>query len=199
MCGRYSLNAPPEPLAAHFQADVPFEWQPRLNAAPSQHLPVLLGHDRFVLMTWGYMPSWAKTRLINARAETLSEKPTFRAAFRARRCLVPADAFYEWHTLPNGKKQPMRFALRNGDLFAFGGVWLQEDDSSPSFLVITTAPNDLVAPIHNRMPFIVPPERYAAWLDADTSLDTLRAMLSAYPAEQMICEPISSNVLRHFT
>lgn len=119
MCGRYSLATPPDQLAAHFGAPLPPEWQPNPNAAPSQHLPVLLADVGFTLMQWGYTPSWAKTRLINARAETLTEKPTFRAAFQSQRCLVPADAFYEWQTLPDGSKQPMRFALRDGASFAF--------------------------------------------------------------------------------
>lgn len=198
MCGRYSLETPPDELAAHFGAALPAEWYPRLNAAPSQSLPVLLERNAFVLMQWGYTPSWAKKRLINARAETLSEKPTFRAAFQSRRCLVPADAFYEWQTLSDGTKQPVRFALRNGVLFALGAIWLQERDSPPAFLIITTAPNALVAPIHDRMPVIVPPKRYSTWLDPATPLTTLQSALQAYPAELMISEPIDAATLRRF-
>lgn len=198
MCGRYSLETPPEQLAAHFGAALPAEWRPRLNAAPSQSLPVLLERNAFVLMQWGYTPSWAKTRLINARAETLSEKPTFRAAFRSRRCLVPADAFYEWQSAPDGTKQPIRFALRDGAPFAFGGIWLQERDMPPAFLIITTAPNALVAPIHDRMPVIVPPERYAAWLDPATPLTALQSALCAYPTELMTSQPADAAALRRF-
>ncbi|MFN7211080.1 MAG: SOS response-associated peptidase [Aggregatilineales bacterium] len=199
MCGRYSLAAPPDQLAAHFGAPLPPEWQPNPNAAPSQHLPVLLADVGFTLMQWGYTPSWAKTRLINARAETLTEKPTFRAAFQSQRCLVPADAFYEWQTLPNGTKQPMRFALQDGAPFAFGGLWLRERDSPPAFVIITTAANALIAPLHHRMAVILPPERYAAWLDPATPLATLQEALRPYPAEQMTCQPADPAVLRRFT
>jgi putative SOS response-associated peptidase YedK len=198
MCGRYSLNASADQLAEHFGASAPAEWQPRLNAAPSQSLPVLRAEGAFALMTWGYLPSWAKTRLINARAETLSAKPTFRAAFQSRRCLVPADAFYEWQRLPNGKKQPLRFTLHNGALFAFGGLWLQEANAPPAFVIITTAANSLIAPIHERMALILPPEHYTAWLDAATPRAVLQDLLRAYPAELMRYQPADPAVLRHF-
>ncbi len=198
MCGRYSLATPPDQLADHFRAALPPNWQPSLNAAPSQSLPVLLEPGRFALLRWGCTPSWAKTRLINARAETLTEKPTFRAAFQARRCLVPADGFYEWQTLPNGAKQPIRFGLQDGAPFAFGGFWLQEGDSPPAFLIITTAPNALVAPVHNRMPVILPPERYAAWLDPAAPLAALQPALQAYPAEEMLSQPADPAALRRF-
>jgi putative SOS response-associated peptidase YedK len=198
MCGRYSLNAPAEQLAASFEASVPDEWRPRLNAAPAQRLPVQVAHGALRLMTWGYTPSWAKTRLINARAETLSEKPTFRAAFQAQRCLVPADAFYEWQTLANGKRQPMRFALQDGALFAFAGIWLQTADSEPAFLIITTTPNALVAPIHDRMPVILSPEHYAVWLDSAAPIAILRDLLRAFPAQQMTCDPADAVALRQF-
>ena len=198
MCGRYSLNASAEQLAAHFEATAPAEWQPRLNAAPAQRLPVQLAQGALTLMTWGQTPSWSKTRLINARAETLTEKPTFRAAFQAQRCLVPADAFYEWQALADGEKQPMRFALRNGALFAFAGIWLQTADALPAFLIITTTPNALVAPIHDRMPVILPPEHYALWLDSATPVPILRDLLCAFPAQQMIGAPADAAALRRF-
>lgn len=200
MCGRYAVSTPTEQLATHFNAQLPAEWQPRRNAAPSQNLPVLLndGSRRIHLLNWGFVPSWSpSTRLINARAETLTEKPTFRNAFQRRRCLVLADAFYEWQA--KGKhKQPMRFALSSTAPFAFAGIWEQRDETA-AFLIITTTPNALVAPVHNRMPVILPPEAYALWLDNTTPAEALQSLLVAFPADQMACTEADSALLRDFT
>ncbi len=201
MCGRYAVSTPTEQLAAHFNAQLPAEWQPRRNAAPSQTLPVLLNDSSRAihLLNWGFMPAWApSTRLINARAETLTEKPTFRSAFQRRRCLVLADAFYEWRVSKGKAKQPMRFALSSGKPFAFAGIWEQRDEAA-AFLIITTTPNTLVAPIHNRMPVILPPEVYALWLDNHTPTEALQALLVAFPADQMTCTEADSALLRDFT
>lgn len=202
MCGRYAVSTPTEQLAAHFDAQLPAEWQPRHNAAPSQTLPVLLndGSRAIHLLSWGFTPAWSpSTRLINARAETLTEKPTFRSAFQRRRCLVLADAFYEWQATGNGKrKQPMRFALSNSKPFAFAGIWEQHDETA-AFLIITTAPNTLVAPVHNRMPVILPPEAYALWLDNNTPTEALQTLMVAFPSDQMTCTEADVALLRDFT
>ncbi len=208
MCGRYTLTADASHIAERFQAR--FEhadaWQPRYNAAPSQLLPVVRWHDErcIDLLQWGLVPSWADDprighRLINARAETVFEKPSFRAAIRRRRCLVPADGFYEWKKTPRGK-QPYRIILEDGGLFAFAGLWEawhdpQTGEVLETFAIITTHPNDLVATLHNRMPLILHPEHEAAWLDPTTPHDEIGLILSTtFPAEKMRAYPVSPRV-----
>lgn len=208
MCGRYTLTADATQIAERFQARFPQAdaWQPRYNAAPSQHLPVVRWRDeRFVdLLQWGLIPSWADdprigNRLINARAETVFSKPSFRAAVRRRRCLVPADGFYEWKKTPEGK-QPYRIALKDGGLFAFAGLWERWHDPQTgepldTFTILTTQPNELVATLHNRMPLILHPEHEAAWLDPATPEDELRLILTTiYPADRMTAYPVSRRV-----
>jgi putative SOS response-associated peptidase YedK len=180
---------------------------PRYNIAPSQPVAVvpndgLLKLDYYV---WGLIPSWAKdpsigSRMINARGETLAEKPSFRAAFRRRRCLILADGFYEWQQTPGGKtKTPMYIRLKSGEPFAFAGLW--ESWNSPdgsqvlSCAIITTEPNPLMAKIHNRMPVILPQAAHMPWLhsgEADTK--ALSALLKPYPAEEMVAYPVSKLV-----
>ena len=151
---------------------------------------------------WGLIPYWAKeksfgARTVNARAETVAEKPAFRAAVRARRCLVPADGYYEWSEL-GPRKQPYLFRLASGEPFALGGLW--ESWNGPegvlhSFCLITTEPNELAARVHDRMPVIVPEEEYDRWLDpAVRDPQAVRALLRPYPAEEMIGFPVSTLV-----
>jgi putative SOS response-associated peptidase YedK len=180
MCGRFTLRADGNALAQHFEIDdglAGASAQARYNIAPTQAIPVVRlspngGKRELARLRWGLVPPWAKPgeplpALFNARAETLDAKPAFRGAFRARRCLIPADGFYEWKpavpgTAPGsaGRKQPW-FVHRQGDgLFAFAGLWEGE-----SCTIVTTAPTPQLKALHDRMPAFTPPENYAAWLD----------------------------------
>lgn len=205
MCGRFSIFADPERLAERFNATAPAEGLvPRYNAAPTQDLPVLLNQgDRVIqLLRWGLVPFWAKdpsigNRMINARSETLAEKPSYRTALRKRRCLVLADGFYEWQKVPGGKV-PMRVALKSGEPFAFAGLWETWDapdgDLLRTFTIITTSPNDLVAPIHNRMPVILLPEYEAVWMDNAAHQEAWLDLLRPYPADLLTAYPVSTRV-----
>ncbi|MCC7446715.1 MAG: SOS response-associated peptidase [Anaerolineae bacterium] len=208
MCGRYTITADPTQLAERFNAALPSELiQPRFNVAPTQSLPVLLneGEREIQLLRWGLIPRWAKEpsndySMINARAETLEEKNTYRDAFRKRRCLVLADSFYEWQKTPDVKtKVPMRIMLKSGQPFAFAGLWETWKDHETgelirSFTIVTTTPNDLVEPIHNRMPAILLPELENEWINDDTGPDVWRDLLKPYPADLMTAYPVSRRV-----
>ena len=205
MCGRFTIFADPDRLAERFQASLPEgRLQPRYNAAPTQHLPVILndGPPAIQLLQWGLIPFWAKdpaigSRMINARSETLAEKPAFRAAFKKRRCLVLADGFYEWTKTPGGK-QPVRITLASGEPFAMAGLWETWDAPDGSllrtFTIVTGEPNALVAPIHNRMPAILRPEHEAIWLDNAAEPVIWQDLLRPYPAELMTAYPVSRRV-----
>ena len=209
MCGRFTLTTSPEELQAAFDwLKMPPEiGEPRYNIAPTQPVAVVPndGFNRLDYFTWGLIPSWSKdpsvgSRMINARAETLAEKPSYRSAFRRRRCLILADGFYEWQAIPGQKtKQPMYIGLEDHRPFAFGGLW--EIWNSPdggqiySCTIITTEPNPLMATIHNRMPLILPPESYTQWLDSNEQRpDALQSLLQPYPANQMAAYPVSTLV-----
>ncbi len=199
MCGRYSLTKPIKTLKEHFQA-IAFELEhgPRYNIAPSQRVPVILpgaqGREIHALR-WGLIPSWAKdpdmgNRLINARAETVHEKPSFRSSFRKRRCLVPADGFYEWQVRDEGKF-PQYIRLRTGGLFAFAGLWSEWDSGQETlrtFTIITTAANRELEPIHQRMPVILLPEQYDRWMSPDTSSEQVITLL----------RPLEEGMLEHY-
>jgi putative SOS response-associated peptidase YedK len=194
MCGRYSLTKPLEDLSAFFEL---YEQHrrpnlaPRWNIAPTQASAVIRtgaeGRREIALLRWGFAgPNNAP--LINARSETAAAKPTFRDAFAARRCLVPADSFYEWQTVEDQKaKQPWRIGMRDGSLFAFAGLWQREPacDDAECFTILTTAANDYLAPLHERMPAILPREAFARWLDPATPTGELQAMLRPYPDAPM--------------
>ncbi len=200
MCGRYVLRSPParlrEQFAAEFDAPDP-HWVPRYNVAPLQFVPVLRvvdGHRRIEALRWGLVPSWAgdaaiAARLINARAETVASKPSFRAAYRARRCIVPADGFYEWQPRAD-VKQPFYISRRDGRLLALAGLW--EHWSRPplppllSFTVLTTEANAWMRPLHERMPVMLADDAAcAAWLDASSAADALDALLGAAPDDAL--------------
>lgn len=208
MCGRFTLTADPKKIKETFPwLKIPAGVQPRYNIAPTQPVPVVPnnGENRLDLFNWGLVPFWAKdpsigNRMINARAETLAEKPAYRNAYKRRRCLILADGFYEWQQQKGSKsKIPMYFYLKSGEPFAFGGLWedWQSADGSEilSCTIITTQPNELVAPIHNRMPLILPQSSYELWLTpGEVSLDQLDAVLQPFPAEQMAFHPVSRQV-----
>ncbi|HOU13286.1 MAG TPA: SOS response-associated peptidase [Anaerolineae bacterium] len=204
MCGRFSLGVNLDDLVEAFpDFKFPSALAPRYNIAPSQEVAVVPNDvDRRVeFFHWGLIPSWAKdpeigNRLINARAETLAEKPSFRAAYLRRRCLILADGFYEWQTIPDSKgKMPLYIQLASQKPFAFAGLWeLWRPDDTPilSCTIITTEPNALLAPIHNRMPVILPPDAYDLWLDpAEQKPAALNHLLKPYPANLMTAYPVS--------
>jgi len=176
----------------------------RFNVAPTQNLPVILDEapDTLTVAKWGLIPSWAKDEkigasLINARCETAATKPSFRSAFRHRRCLVPADGFYEWQKATHGKV-PHCIALVDESPFAFAGVWETwrnpVGESLRTFSILTCAPNVLVAPIHDRMPVILRPENESQWLSHDTPVEKLSEILTPFPPELMKAYPVSSRV-----
>jgi putative SOS response-associated peptidase YedK len=209
MCGRYRLSRRKQLLEEHFATD-PWEgeWDPRYNIAPTQPVPVIRQDPkeavrRLSMVRWGLVPSWAKdasgaARMINARSETADTKPAFRDALRLRRCLIPADGFYEWQRTGSAK-QLFCFEVNNSELFAFAGIWESWRDGSGKVLetcsILTTTPNEVAASIHDRMPVIVNPEAYDLWLDPgmkDTRAVT--DMLRPYAVRQMRCYPVSTRI-----
>lgn len=209
MCGRFTLTADPADLQEAFDW-IHFgnaEFSPHYNIAPSQPLAVVTnnGKNELDFFTWGLVPFWAKepsigSRMINARSETLAEKPSFKNAFKRRRCLILADGFYEWQKIPGEKtKIPTYIHMKDGKPFAFAGLW--EEWNSPdgsqilSGTIITTEPNELIRPIHNRMPVILLPSTYEQWLapgEADTH--KLSSLLRPFDAELMDAYPVSRMV-----
>jgi putative SOS response-associated peptidase YedK len=208
MCGRFALYSDPFSLAKHFEADAPPELHPRYNIAPSQTIPIVReesGKRRFALACWGLIPHWAKDmdigyHTINARAETVAEKPAFRNAFKYRRCLIPADGFYEWAAVPGSKtKQPWFIVLRDREPMAFAGLWEKwrspEEDDVESCSIIVTDANELMRPIHDRMPVILSPEDWDAWLETETKdAAGLQGLLKPYSAEEMTAWRVSTMV-----
>lgn len=202
MCGRFTLTLDPVMLRQAFDlGEMPPEWIPRYNIAPSQPVAVVTDvKTRAVdFMRWGLVPSWAKdisigNRLINARAETLAEKPSFRAALARRRCLILADGFFEWKKAKSGPSTPYYIQMEDKSPFAFAGLWevchSPEGDVLRSCTIITCPPNARVAPIHDRMPVIFNPRDAWGWLE-ERPVPELTAMLKPYNAEEMIAYPIS--------
>jgi putative SOS response-associated peptidase YedK len=211
MCGRFTLTADPGDVARRFGAP-PAQGggtTPRYNIAPTQTVITVTGDGTRQLeqMRWGLVPRWAKdpkmgSRMINARAETLAEKPAFRDALRRRRALIPADGFFEWAPPPPGRrsKQPMHVRLRSGEPFAFAGLWDEwrpPEGGEPvrTCTIITTEPNELMATFHHRMPVILAPEVEALWLDPEvTDTKHLRSLLVPYPAGEMTAYAVSPDV-----
>lgn len=206
MCGRYVLKTPAKVLASHFGLDEVIEVVPRYNISPGTDIPTIRhspeGKWVMHLLRWGLVPHWAKdpsigAKLSNARGETVAEKPSFRDAFKRRRCLVPADGFYEWKS-EGRQKQPYYFSLKAGGAFALGGVWESWRAPDGNILrtccLITTGPNDLMVPVHDRMPVIVSPDDYEMWLAGD-SRDAL-TLIRPYRAEEMQAWPVSKRVSR---
>lgn len=201
MCGRFTLWVDLDQLAAAFPwMELPSGLEtlpPRYNIAPTQPVAVVPndGSNRLNFFVWGLVPSWAKdpsvgNRMINARAETLGEKPSFRSAYRRRRCLVLADGFYEWQQGRGKIKTPHYIRLRSGEPFALAGLWEEwhspEGDQLLTCTIITTEPNELVAQYHNRMPVILPESTYERWLDpSERQPDELDDLLGPYPAAEM--------------
>lgn len=208
MCGRFTLTIDPYHLQEAFPwAVIPNDLQPRYNIAPSQPVPVIpnTGDNKVTMYKWGLIPSWSKDpaigdRMINARSESLAEKPSFRNPYRRRRCLILADGFYEWKQNPGMKsKQPVFIHLKDNRPFAFAGLWelWNSPDGSEirSCTIITTQPNSLLEPIHNRMPVILPPDAYKLWLTPEEQQPAqLYSLLVPYPADEMDAFPVSKMV-----
>lgn len=207
MCGRYTLTTTSaEQLALRFDLDpaaVP-PLEARYNIAPTQRVPVIVdtGQGRDLLaLRWGFQPAWAAEKSgrpapINARAESLLDRPMFRGALARKRCLIVADGFYEWASVPGqSAKQPMYIRLKDGGLFALAGLYTDGAHDAGSCAIITTSPNHLMEPIHNRMPAILDPADEARWLDSDITVsEAVLDCLRPYPAEAMTAYPISMRV-----
>lgn len=220
MCGRYTFTIKAESAREDLGlTEMPADYQPRYNVAPTQPVAVVAntGERKAEWMHWGLIPFWAKdpsigSRLINARAETITEKPAFKNAFNKRRCLVLADGFYEWKkgAGPNGRSQPYYFKRADGKPFAFAGLWefwrdpagagkSENADEIRSCTIITTEANDLVRGVHDRMPVMLSGDALWTWLGEDpakSAPEDLLALLRPYPAEVMVAHPVSSLVNR---
>lgn len=217
MCGRFVSASPPDELARYFGVDELAErvLDASYNVAPTSDVYVVLetgGVRRLDALHWGLVPFWAKDRkvgqrMINARSETLAESGAYKHAFRKRRCLVPADGFFEWRRDPDSKrKQPMYIHRADGEPLAFAGLWEvwkprgPEGDDDPdarlrSCTIVTGPPNDLVAGIHDRMPVMLPPSAWDPWLDPDNDdVDTLGRLLVPAPSELFVAHPVTTRV-----
>ncbi|BAY43445.1 hypothetical protein SAMD00079811_10250 [Scytonema sp. HK-05] len=216
MCGRFTLSQTAEAIYQTFHVNKIPDLEPQYNIAPTQMVAAVLYNPEskqreFQKLRWGLIPSWAKdlgmgAKLINARAETAAEKPAFRSAFKHRRCLVVADGFYEWQT-KEGKKQPYYFHLQEGKTFGFAGLWEQwrlpparearspQGEEITSCTILTTKCNELLQPIHERMPVILQPQDYDLWLDPQVQTpEPLQQLLHPYPSEAMMAYPVSTLV-----
>ena len=207
MCGRYSLIVDASVLAGVFEIDPPQNLRPRFNIAPTQTIPIVrAGREQpreWAEVRWGLVPSWAKdpkigARMINARGETVAEKPSFRSAVKTRRCLIPADGFYEW-VKTDGGKQPHYIHFADSRAFAFAGLWERwhkgGDEPLDTCTIITTTPNDIVADLHDRMPVILPPEVFTEWLEPDPlAPERLHDLLAPHPVADLEASRVSTPV-----
>jgi putative SOS response-associated peptidase YedK len=211
MCGRYRLSRRKQLVEEYFDsAPCDEDWSPRYNIAPTQPVPVIRQNPKepvrhLSLMKWGLIPHWAKdssgaSGMINARSETAGTKPAFRDALKSRRCLIPADGFYEWKR--DGKiKQPFCFEVNQGQLFAFGGLWDRWKDPAGNWIktcsILTTTPNAVTAAVHDRMPVILDPDNYDLWLDPGmTKVEVVSDLMKPYDARMMRSYPVSTRINR---
>ena len=206
MCNRFTIRVPSVVLMRQFGFPSAVDLPPRYNVAPNTQIPVIrqVGPQRqLTMMKWGLVPAWSpepKTKFstFNAKSEEAAQKPTYRAAMKSRHCLIPADGFYDWQEI-DGLKYPHYFQLRDQSVFAFAGLWEKWSKGDPpleSCTILTTRPNALLEHIgHNRMPVILSPNDYAAWLDpANTDAESLRYLFEPYPADQMMEREVSRYV-----
>ncbi len=204
MCGRFTLTVDPAGLKERYHASFPEKFVPRYNISPTQPVMAIPNDGRSAadFFIWGLIPSWAKdpsigSRMINARGETLGEKPSYRGAYKYKRCLIPADGFYEWQAQPGTRsKTPYFIHMKDGLPFAFAGLWDEwrgaDGGQVRTCTIVTTGPNTLMAPIHDRMPVILRPEDYDEWLDpAPRAPATLQHLIAPFPTEQMEAYPVS--------
>ena len=208
MCGRYAFFSPAEAVRRTFELDLAPELEPRYNIAPTQPVPAVRageeGARTLSMLHWGLVPKWAKekaigNRMINARSETLAEKPSFRDAFKRRRCLVAADGWYEWQVTPDGK-QPWFISARDGGPIAFAGLWERWNDPAGGALlesctIVTTDAAPSIRKIHERMPVVLPAADWARWMDtAFSDTEKLQELLKPYDAEPLAAWPVSRQV-----
>jgi putative SOS response-associated peptidase YedK len=209
MCGRYRLSRRKQIIEEYFEtAPWDDDWNPRYNIAPTQPVPVIRQHPKEPVrqissMRWGLIPHWAKdasgaARMINARSETAHTLPAFRDSMKLRRCLVPADGFYEWQRRGSAK-QPFCFEVEDGELFAFAGLWERWRDPSGQWVtscsILTTTPNAVTSAVHDRMPVILHPDSYDLWLDPGmTDVQVVSELLKTYDAKSMRSYPISTRI-----
>ena len=202
MCGRYTIIAKAEEIEKRFNVNVPETYKPRYNAAPTQILPVITNEspEGLSFFNWGLVPSWAKnksisSKLINARSETLTEKVSFKNALKHRRCLIPADGFYEWKKSSKKSKIPYRIFLKTNELFAFAGLWEEYEDEEQeivhTFTIITTTANTTISPIHDRMPVILEKDAEQSWLNSSISIENHISLLKAVDADKIEFHSIS--------
>ncbi len=214
MCGRFTLKSPPKSVADLFTTlqktlafDAPESIATSYNVAPTQN--VLTARQRkpgeleFAELRWGLVPFWAKdlkigSRMLNARGETVATKPSFRSAFKKKRCLVVADGFYEWQKLDDGSKQPFYITMKHGGPFCFAGLWEtwgKDEEYTETCTVITTEANEIMQPLHDRMPVILEEEQYEMWLDPEfQDTQALEGQLKQYSSDQMLTTPVSTFV-----
>ena len=214
MCGRFANRAKPEQIKTEFKTGNknPELYKARYNIAPAQMIDAVFAeteNERILTeLKWGLVPSWAKdagigNKMINARAETLSEKPSFREAFKKRRCIIPATGFYEWRKKGTGAaavKQPFYFYLKEKEVFGFAGLWEEWIDKTSGEIletcaIITTSANEVLKPVHERMPVILKAEDYDLWLDPKTNdADRLQNLLAPFPPEEMAAHAVSTAI-----
>ncbi len=204
MCGRFSIAKEAEDIAARFDAQLASAFKKNYNAAPSQNLPVVTNAEPAVInfFRWGLIPFWAKdeaigSKMINARAETITEKPSFKNLVKSRRCLIISDGFFEWKKT-TGSKQPYRIMLKNEELYSYAGLWdIWRDPDGEiinSFTIITTEANGLVRELHDRMPVLLHKDDEYKWLDFKSDVPQIISLLKPYPAELMKIYPVSKLV-----
>lgn len=205
MCGRYTITYNIDQLLDDLDLLMPdFDFEPRYNIAPSQRVPIISSDAprELKLYRWGLIPSWARDpkigyKMINARGETIAEKPSFRSAFKKRRCLIPATGFYEWQKTSTGK-QPMHIHLKSGKVMTFAGLWESWKDAEEkeirTFTIVTTTPNTLMAPIHDRMPVIISPELRADWLDIELPAEEVQQLVRPYLEGALEADRVSTKV-----
>ena len=198
MCGRFTITDPIEEIMDRYMAAIAdgFEYKPNYNAAPMQYIPTIIGSsngNRLGYLRWGLVPSWANddkigNKMINARAETLAEKPAFKRLVSSKRCIIPTNGFYEWRKTGSGK-QPMRILMKDDSIFSLAGLydtWISPDGNKLSTCtIITTNPNSLMADIHDRMPVILHPQDEAVWLNKDSDKESVLGLLRPYDADEM--------------
>ncbi len=208
MCGRYTITSAPEAIRALFHYPEQPNFPPRYNVAPTQPIPIVRlveGKRQFALVRWGLLPSWVKdpknfALLINARGESVADKPAFRSAMKRRRCLIPADGFYEWKAV-SGRKAPYFVRLKSGAPMAFAGLWETwtgpNGEELESAAIVTTEANRTLAPIHSRMPVILAPEAFDLWLNtADVDVKTAAALIATAPDNWLEAYEVSTAVNR---
>jgi putative SOS response-associated peptidase YedK len=205
MCGRYSLSKSKIELEERFQAEMLTDFKPRYNIAPTQLVPVVTSQSPkgFSFFFWGITPEFGRNKpvsqkLINAKAESVHQKMTFKSSFKQRRCIIPADGFYEWKKLGKKTSIPHRFTLREGGLFSFAGIWDEyetvDGENQHTFLILTTEPNELVSEVHDRMPVVLTPETEKKWLNNYSSEEELLEILKPFSANEMLSYPVSTLV-----